>query len=193
MENDRSVDLYWERSESALDETLRKYGAYCFGIAYRILRSREDAEECVNDALRKTWETVPPNRPQHFGAYVGTIVRTLAIDRYSVQSAEKRGGGQMEPVLHELAECIPDNEISGDAETEESIIARLALQEMLGRFLQTLPEETRRLFLGRYWYMYEIKELARAYGMGESKVKMSLLRTRKKLKDFLEGERETFS
>ena len=189
MENDQIVDLYWERSESALDETLRKYGSYCFGIAYRILRSREDAEECVNDALRKTWETVPPNRPQHFMTYVGTVVRNLAIDRYSALRAEKRGGGQMETVLHELSECIPGNEAHGDAETEESIVARITLQEALDRFLQTLPGETRRLFLGRYWYMYEIKELARAYGMGESKVKMTLLRTRKKLKDFLEKER----
>ena len=152
------------------------------------MQNREDAEECVNDALRKVWETVPPNRPLHFMAYVGTVVRNLAIDRYSALNAEKRGSGQTETVLHELTECIPGNETHG-AETEESIIARITLQEALGRFLQTLPGETRRLFLGRYWYMYEIKELARAYGMGESKVKMTLLRTRKKLKDFLEKER----
>lgn len=189
MENDQIVDLYWERSESALDETLRKYGAYCFGIAYRILRSREDAEECVNDALQKVWATVPPTRPQHFMAYLGTVVRNIAIDRYSAQCAEKRGGGQMEAVLHELSACIPENGTQSSAETEDAIVARLALQEQLACFLETLSAETRRLFLGRYWYLYEIKELAAAYGIGESKVKMTLLRTRKKLKDFLEKEK----
>ena len=182
MEDKEIVDLYWERSERAITETDKKYGRYCHYIAYQILSDNEDAEEIVNDTYLKTWNTVPPNRPDPLKGYVGMISNQLALDRYDQKTAEKRGGGQVPVFLHELAECIPDND--DGAEIGKSI----ALRDALNRFLKSLPPKTRTIFVRRYWYVTPVAEIAHEFGMKESAVAMLMLRTRLKLKDFLGKE-----
>ena len=182
MEDKQIVDLYWERSEDAIAETDKKYGRYCHYIAYQILSDNEDAEEIVNDTYLKTWNTVPPNRPDPLKGYVGMISNRLALDRYDAKTAKKRGGGQMPAVLHELSECIPDGD-SG-----EDIGQSVALRDALNRFLRSLPQKTRTIFVRRYWYVAPIAEIAEEFGMKESSVAMLMLRTRLKLKDFLGKE-----
>ena len=182
MEDKQIVDLYWERSEDAIVETDKKYGRYCHYIAYQILSDNEDAEEIVNDTYLKTWNTVPPNRPDPLKGYVGMISNRLALDRYDAKTAEKRGGGQMPAVLHELSECIPDSD-SGD-----DIGQSVALRDALNRFLRSLPKKTRTIFVRRYWYVTPISEIAEEFGMKESNVAMLMLRTRLKLKEFLGKE-----
>ena len=182
MEDKQIVNLYWERSETAISETAKKYGRYCHYIAYQILYSDEDAEEIVNDTYLKTWNTVPPNRPDPLKAYVGLLSNQLALDRYDAYHADKRGGGQLPLVLEELAECIPD--LSDATEMGESI----ALRDALNRFLRSLPEKSRTIFVRRYWYVSSIAEIAQEYGMKESSVTVLLYRTRKKLKEFLHEE-----
>ena len=182
MEDREIVDLYWARSEEAITETDKKYGRYCYYIAYQILYDNEDAEEIVNDTYLKTWNTVPPNRPDPLKGYVGMISNRLALDRYDKKRAEKRGGGQMPVVLHELSECIPAGDDGAD------IGQSVALRDALKRFLRSLPEKTRTIFVRRYWYVAPIAEIAKEFGMKESAVAMLMLRTRLKLKDFLEKE-----
>lgn len=182
MEDKQIVDLYWARSEQAITETDKKYGRYCHYIAYQILSDHEDAEEIVNDTYLKTWNTVPPNRPDPLKGYVGMISNQLALDRYDHQTAKKRGGGQVPLVLGELADCIPDGD-SG-----EDIGVSVALRDALRRFLGTLPPKTRNIFVRRYWYVTPISEIAKEFGMKESAVAMLMLRTRMKLKEFLGKE-----
>ena len=182
MEDKQIVDLYWARSEKAITETDKKYGRYCHYIAYQILSDNEDAEEIVNDTYLKTWNTVPPNRPDPLKGYVGMISNQLALDRYDHQTAKKRGGGQMTLVLGELADCIPDGDSGQD------IGASVALRDALRRFLGTLSHKTRNIFVRRYWYVTPISEIAKEFGMKESAVAMLMLRTRTKLKEFLEEE-----
>ena len=182
MEDNAIIDLYFARDEQAIAETDRKYGNYCYGIANRILSSREDCEETVSDTYYKTWNAIPPRRPNKLSAFLGRITRNLALNRYNRETARKRGGGQIALAAEELAECLPD------PNTVERQIEDRALAELLNRFLAGLPGETRKIFLRRYWQLCSVKEIGALYGISESKVKMSLMRTRGKLKRFLEQE-----
>lgn len=100
MKDSEIVALYWERSEEAVAETKAKYGWYCTSIAYQILSSVEDSEECVSDAYWKTWSSIPPNRPEDLRSYIGKITRNLALNRIKAGSAKKRG--EVPLVLEEL-------------------------------------------------------------------------------------------
>lgn len=181
MEDKQIVELYWARSETAISETEKKYGRYCHYIAYQILCNDEDAKEIVNDTYLKTWNTVPPQRPDPLKPYVGTISRQLSLNRYEAQNTQKRGR-QVPLVLDELSECIPDN--AGGADIGESV----ALSDALTHFIWALPQRTRNIFVRRYFYMSTVAEIAKDFSMKESNVTMHLLRTRKKLEQFLKKE-----
>ena len=181
MEDLQIIELYFARCESAIAETDAKYGRFCRYIAYRILQNNEDAEEVTNDTYLKTWNTIPPNRPESLKGYVGMISNQLSLDRYDAQNAAKRGGGEIPLALGELSESIPDS--SGD-----DICENIALSEALSRFLWSLPQKSRNIFVRRYWYVSEISEIARDYSMSETAVSMLLHRARKKLKKYLEKE-----
>lgn len=182
MEDNRIVDLYWARSENAIAETEEKYGKYCYHIAYNILCGKEDSEECVNDTYLRAWNSMPPHRPSVLKAFLGKITRNLALNRYKNLTAEKRNLGQVPAVLEELQDCIPGTDRT------ERVIDDLALSEVFDRFLGALPSEQRKIFMRRYWYLCSVKEIAVGLGVGESKVKMSLLRSRNELKKLLEKE-----
>lgn len=181
MEDSRIVQLYWERSENAITETDKKYGKYCYSIAYNILADHEDSRECVNDTYLRLWETIPPHRPERLLSFLGKITRNISLDKYALIHAEKRGGGEISLCLDELSNIA--NSADGD-----SAIDDIALREILNRFLSELTSENRKIFMRRYWYFSSVKEIAKDYGLTESKVKMSLMRTRSKLKQFLEKE-----
>ena len=178
MKDEQILDLYWARSENAISETEKKYGRYCYSIAYQILWNEEDVKEVLNDTYLKVWNTIPPQRPSILKSYVGMISRQLALNFYEKQHTKKRGG-QVLLVLEELAECIPDKNASAD------IGENLALSDALSQFLWNLPQKTRSIFVRRYWYMSSITEIAKDFSMKESNVTMHLLRTRKKLEKFL--------
>ena len=181
MEDNQIIELYFERSESAISETDKKYGRYCHYIANSILANDEDAKEIVNDTYLKTWNTIPPQRPNSLKTYVGRISRHLSLNRYEAQSAQKRGG-QFSLILDELTECIPDHD-SG-----EDIGESIALKESLNKFVRSLSDKPQSIFIRRYWYGSSISEIAHDYGMKESNVTVLLLRTRAKLKEFLHKE-----
>lgn len=182
MDDQQIIELYWARAENAIAETADKYGSYCRSIAVHILRDERDSEECVNDTYWKAWNTMPPQRPSHLAVFLGKITRNLSLDRWRSNTAQKRGGSQVPLALEELRDCVPH-----PASTEQ-VIDDMALADALNRFLAGLKPEARKLFLGRYWYLRSIRELAGDFGLRESKVKMSLLRSREKLKSHLEQE-----
>ena len=179
MTDERIVELYWERSEKAIEETEKAYGRYFYSVAYGILCDGEDSKEIVNDTYLKAWNTIPPERPYHLKAFLGRITRQLSINRLEQSRAQKRGGRQYFLALDELDECIYDS--NGESDMTELI----ALQTVLNQFLRSLPLEARRVFIRRYWHMNSISEIARDFSMSESKVKSLLMRTREKLKKYL--------
>lgn len=182
MEDREIVELYWRRDDRAVAETDAKYGPYCRAIAGRILETREDAEECVNDTWLRAWNAMPPRRPAVLSAFLGRITRNLSLSRYRAARRDKRGGGETALALSELEECLP-----GGVEPEKAWDAR-RLAECLDAFLRGLPEEERALFLGRYWYLYSAAELARRFGLREGAVRTRLYRCRKRLRAYLEEE-----
>jgi len=182
MDDRQILKLFEERSEAAISETAEKYGRYCHTIAYNILCNEEDTEECVNDTYLKAWEAIPPQVPEKLSAFLGKITRNLALDKYRFYNSAKRGGGQTALALEELQECV-----SAADSTEQAVSDKL-LVEILNRFLKELPLEKRRIFMKRYWYLQSIQEIAGELAISESKVKMTLLRTRSKLKQVLEKE-----
>lgn len=182
MDDEQIIGLFLSRSESALSETAKKYGKYCSYIAFSVLRSNEDAEECVQDAYMKLWNSIPPQMPQNLRAFVGRLTRNTALNRYEHDTAAKRGGSATALVLDELEECI------AWGKTADSEIDSLALTEILNRFLAGMKKEPRRIFVLRYWYFLTVKEIADRLGIGVGKVKMSLLRSRNELKELLRKE-----
>ncbi|MCM1150190.1 MAG: sigma-70 family RNA polymerase sigma factor [Butyricicoccus sp.] len=182
MDDAAIIGLYWERSEGAIETTQEKYGARCFCLAWNILRSDADSEECVNDTWLRAWDAMPPEWPEKLGAFLGRITRNLALDRLKKRESQKRGGGRLELALSELEECVP----SGDDPARRA--DELTLRELLDRFLASLGEDARLIFLRRYWYMLSVEEVARSLGASRSKVKSSLLRSREKLRAMLEKE-----
>ena len=181
MDDVMIVSLFEARDESALAETQKKYENYCRTIAERILSSREDAEECVNDAYRKAWDTIPPQKPTLLASYMGMLTRQLSLNRLRQNKSAKRGGGDIPLVLEELQECISDR---SDVPSADDIL----LRDTLNRFLGELPKRTRMMFMRRYWFTEDVAHIAADFGVTEGHVNVLLCRTRKKLKQYLEKE-----
>lgn len=179
MEDLKIIELFFERKEYAIAETERKYGRYLSKIAYNILFDKEDSEECVNDTYMKAWNAIPPQRPKILSTFLGKITRRLAIDIFRKKNAEKRGKSEFASSLSELDECIPDN-FSAEKEFEYNL-----LSENINSFLASLSKENRDIFVCRYFYSDSIKEIASFFGTSESKIKSSLFRSRKILKEQL--------
>ena len=180
--DDQIIALYFRRDQQAIAPTEKKYGGLCQSIAKCILGSREDAEECVNDALFKLWEAIPPAKPQNLAAFLTVTVRNMACNRRASKKAAKRGGGEVAVALSEIEEVLASKD-----NPEAELDAR-AVSDELNSFLGDLPAETRVMFVLRYWSNLSIKEIADKCGVSQSKVKMTLLRTRNHLKDHLEKE-----
>ena len=182
MKDCEIVDLYWRRDEEAIAATRDRYGSYLFRIALGILSGIPDSEECVNDTYLGAWNSMPPHRPAVLQTYLGKLTRRLAIDRYRKNSAQKRGGGQVEASVEELSTCLPD-QVSLEQEIEYR-----ELTAALDRFLGALSPEKRRVFLLRYWYALSIAEISARMGYRETKTVNMLSRIRKSLKSHLEQE-----
>jgi RNA polymerase sigma-70 factor (ECF subfamily) len=182
MEDNEIIELYRTRSEKAIEETAKKYGNYCFSIAFRILHDKEDSEECVNDTWMSAWNAIPDQRPAKLSAFLGRITRNHALKKVEKYTARKRGAGEVPLALEELGDCVPTDDPA------EQIVEDVVLTETLNRFLTSLTLEQRRIFLRRYWYLSSMQEIASDLKISESKVKMSLLRSRKELRQMLEKE-----
>lgn len=182
MEDSDITQLFFARSESALTALAEKYGKFCFKIAMNILSDREDSQECVNDTYFKVWNAVPPDKPDALGGYVGKITRNLAIGLYRTKHRLKRGGGETKLAVEELAEVIPSSDRT-DREAEGRELAAA-----VNTFLAGLEKNTRVTFLLRYFALYPIDEIAGRTGQSTGKVKYSLKKTRRDLKNFLEKE-----
>ena len=180
MDEANIIDLYWSRNERAIEETDKTFGKSLLSLSRRILENRQDAEENVYDTYMRTWESIPPQRPVYFRAFLMKICRCLALDRLDRRTAGKRNA-ELVSLTEEMASCIPDKRIDDRMEGKE-------LGRLLDRFLGELPKDSRLIFLRRYLYLDTVAEIARRYGFSESKVKMQLKRTRTKLHAYLNKE-----
>ena len=184
MEDEKIIELYWNRDEDAIKETDKKYRKYCTSIAYNILQSKEDSKECINDTYLKVWNSIPPKKPNVLKLFLAKITRNLAINKYEENKAKKRNN-EMDLVLEELEECIPNKK------SVEEVFEYNELTQYLNIFLKELSIEKRKIFLERYWYLNSIKAISSKYKLKESNIKVILHRIRNELKKYL-NERGIF-
>lgn len=180
MEDKEIIELFFRRDARAPEEVQRKYGTKCKHVAYGMLRSREDAEECVNDAYMVLWEKIPPRNPASLWAYLRKVVRILALKKLEKDASSKRKYGEFVQ-LSEIEDIIHDNRIKEEADVRE-------LGELIGEFLRQEKPEARMIFVRRYWYCESADEIMQHMACTRSKVDVSLYRTRKRLRAFLRKE-----
>ena len=179
MDDREIIDLYWERDQKAIHYTAQKYERYCYSIAYSILNNNEDSEECVNDTLKKAWDSIPPKKPNKLKLFLARITRNLAIDLLRANLAQKRYGKESQLALEELSECIcAGDDLCGELEAKE-------LEKRIERFVNELPEREGNIFARRYFFNNSIKEISDGYGLTPHNVSVILQRTRNKLKNYL--------
>lgn len=182
MDDQQIVALYWQRDQQAIEYTQKKYGRYLAKVAYHILYDLEDCAESVNDTYMAAWNAIPPHRPQSLCAFLSKLTRRIAIDLLRKKQSAKRGGGEYEASLEELSQCLP-----GGHDPEAAFAGR-ELVKAIEKFLHDLPEKNRNVFIGRYFYMDPVKEVARYCGLSESNAKVMLHRTRVALSAYLKEE-----
>ena len=179
MKDNEIIELYFQRDERAISETQKKYGAYCKSIAKNILSDNFDVEECENDTYNAVWNSIPPQNPENFTAYIGKITRNISLKALRSKTAEKRKGSEATLSLEELSDCISISpSITDELDTKET-------SKLISDFLRGLSKTERQIFVCRYWYCDSISDICLRFGFGESKVKTMLMRTRKKLASHL--------
>ncbi len=179
MQDGKITELFLSRDPSALLEAQKAYGRYCMKLAMNVLGNKEDAEECVNDALYKVWNAIPPASPMHFGAFLARVTRNTALDRRKHNASYKRKLPEADAVLSELSELV-----SGREDPEEAAMER-DLREAISAFLMTLPERKRRIFIARYFRYESIVRIAKENAVSPGSVKTELFRIRTDLKNYL--------
>lgn len=180
MEDKEIIEMFFDRKEEAISAASEKYGGLCFNIAFNILQDAEDSKECVNDAMFRVWETVPPQKPKKLAAYLSRIARNIALDKYRFSHRKKRDF--FAEVLEEAEEMyISPNLVEQETERQEMVKA-------INGFLRSISPKKRRMFLGRYWLCETIKELAAKFGASENTVSVTLSRIRRELMEYLKKE-----
>lgn len=182
MTDEIIIKLYFDRNEKAIAVTRDKYGKYLYKVAYNILHTKEDSEESVDDTYLGAWNTIPPKKPNVLKTYLCKLTRNISLKRFRDNTALKRGGTQTDLALHELREVLSAGESIEDKFEREELL------EFIKQFINELKAEQRQIFLTRYFYLYAVKDIARKLGHSESKVKVTLKRTRDKLYEELKKE-----
>ncbi len=182
MDDRDIVGLLWARHPHGLEELSKKYGAYCAAVARRFLADESDVEECVNDVWMAAWGSIPPQRPERLGTYLGKLTRRLCLTRLERDRAQKRGGGEAALSVEELSECLP-----GGAGVEGPLEEK-RLAEAVNAYLSTLSNTKRRVFVLRYWYAVPVREIAARFGFSVTRTSNMLSRVRRGLREHLEKE-----
>lgn len=182
MQDHDIIELYFARDERAIKESSDKYGDYCLSIAQNILKNLQDAEECVNDTWLRTWNAIPPARPDRLQQFLGSITRHVSLDHYRRNHRKSVAGNETAVALDEIQDMLASNvNVTSQVEEREMVAA-------IDRFLWSLPERECNLFIRRYYHMDAIKDIAKRYGLSVANVKKILSRTRARLREFLEKE-----
>ena len=182
MEDQQIIEMYLQRNEDAVAQTERKYAGYCRSIAAHILYLPEDSDEALNDTWLAAWNSIPPHIPECLRTFLGRLTRNISLKRVRSEKALKRGSAEMRVVFEEVSDWLCSDE------NIEQQVSEQELADAINRFLDSISDTERNVFVRRYWYMQSIKEIAEYHVFSESKVKSMLLRIRKKLYTRLEKE-----
>lgn len=182
LNDEKIIELFFNRDEKAISAVEEKYGAYCRTVARNILKNEQDAEEIAFDTWYKAWEKIPPEKPNNLAGYLAKIAKNLSLNRYDKINSLKRGSGQIPLIYEELTEVL------SKSESTEKTVEQREITETLNKFLAKLPSKKRRIFVLRYWYCLSMSEIAAKTGDRENTVTVTLLRLRNKLYQHLQKE-----
>ena len=182
MNDEKIIELYWDRDQEAIAQTDIKYGGLCRNISLNILSDRQDSEECVSDTYMAAWNSMPPQRPAYLRGYIAAIVRNISLMRLRSRYSKKNGGGSRDLVLEELEDSLC-SEFSLEREYEQR-----ELVDAINRFLYTLSGDDRKIFMCRYWLFAPVADIAGRLDCSKSRMTTSLYRKRQKLRKFLNEE-----
>lgn len=180
MDDNQIIALFFDRNEDAIRQTDSVYGSRLFRISQNILRCQEDAQECVSDTYLRTWNAIPPTRPNSLFSFLARVCRNLSLTRLDWAMAAKRKA-EIVALTQEMEQCIPDSRRDSSMEAKE-------LGRILNAFLKTLPKENQMIFVRRYWFGDSLEEIAQRYGIPESALVARMHRIRKKLATYLKKE-----
>ena len=175
------INLFFERSEQAIEELAKKHGSAVASVARNILGNSQDTEECVNDTYLGTWNAIPPHKPSPLRTFVCKIARNLATKKYHSNTADKRNS-QYDLALDELEEVL------SDSDSVEKAYEAQELKEAINDFLATLSYSDRFIFMRRYWYSDPVQDIAKMAHSTNNSVAVRLFRIREKLRLYLEKE-----
>lgn len=183
-QDDIIINLLFDRDETVLEQISVRYRGLYKKILKQMLSNEEDICECENDVLLAVWNSIPPNRPNNFSAYICKLARNISINRFKYNTRAKRGIGYT-LVIEELYECIPDHSSKNNY---NKIAEQKEIGEIISSFVRSLDAETRVLFIRRYFYLESVSSLAKRYEMSENRISVKLFRARNKLCDILRKE-----
>jgi RNA polymerase sigma-70 factor (ECF subfamily) len=181
MSDEQIVELYWQRNEQAIKETDIKYKSFLLSVAYNIVGDARDSEECLNDTYIGAWNAMPPARPTVLQAFLATIMRRTAIDRYKARKRQKRVASELTVSLSEVEEFIADDDTYSEVNANE-------LGRVISDFVRALPDRRMYIFMSRYYFARQIKEIARLLKCSESTVNKEIAAIKRDLKEKLEKE-----
>ena len=182
LSDEAIIELFWQREESAIPETDRKYGGYLYAIAFNILKNREDSEECLNDTYLKTWNAIPPTRPSILRAFLAKIMRGTAFDRYEQDRRQKRIPPELcDPLADGLEDLLSDTDLQREMESRE-------IGRIISSYLDSVSDKKLYIFMSRYFFVMPLEEIAKKVGCSLSTVNKTLASMKKELKKRLEKE-----
>ncbi len=178
MLDEKIIELFFERSDQAINELDSNYGKVFHKLSYNILYDRRDVEECINDSYLGVWNVIPPERPNPLLTFVCKIVRNISIKKYHAKTARKRNS------TYDVAMSEVENHILSPNSVETEMEAK-ELAHIIEEFLDTLTVENRVIFIRRYWFSDTYKDIADRIGITEKNVSMRLTRIRKQMREYL--------
>ena len=181
MEDEKIIELFFARSELAIGELDKKYGHVCYSVSHNILNNPLDVEECVSDAYLGTWNAIPPHRPNPLLAFVCKIVRNISLERYRTNTAMKRNS------TYDIAMSEIEHSLVSPNSLEDTMDAKF-LAKLIERFLDTLSEDNRVIFMRRYWFSDSYADIAKLTGYTEKNISVRLTRIRQNLRTYLAKE-----
>ena len=181
LSDEEIIELYWQRNENAISETDNKYGELVFKIAYNILNDKSDSEECQSDTYIDVWNAIPPTRPRVFLSFIAKIARRVSIDLYRKKSNKKSIPSEFKSSIEELEYCLQEK----SKVDEELAVKELAI--LINRYLRSLNDKQRFIFVGRYYFSSTVEEIARQVGTTPSNIYKALEKIKKGLKSYLES------
>ena len=176
------IALYQARDERAIKETDAKYRAQLIGAARNLLQDAQDVEEVLNDTYLRVWNSIPPAFPDSLKAFVLSILRKTAINRFRANKRQKRVPAEMISSLSELGDMLSD----GDSFHTEQEARELG--EILTAFIGTLSDRRTFIFMSRYYLCRSIADIAQKLGCSESTVHKEIAAIKQELRQSLESE-----